>query len=152
MAEGYTDSNGRFNATFKLEHDPGKFRLETGLIGSSDLYTINAVDRGKRHMTVTKSSVAIYVNGSTTARIGDKLMFTVIVHRTSANEGIDGLPVRFEDGQVKNTSHMGSAVFFYTIPSSPGLGNRTIKATTKETTRYLAGSGAITVNVLPKND
>lgn len=149
VAEGYTDANGQFNAQIKLEHDAGKYDLNVYHIGTTDIYNFGSAP-GEKYMTITKSPVVIYVNGSTTARIGDKLMYTVIVHRTSTDEGIGDLPVRFQDGQLKNTSHMGSAVFFYTVPGT--LGNRIISATTKETARYEAGSGAITVNVLPKNN
>ena len=149
IAEGYTDANGQFNAQIKLEHMAGKYNLNVYRIGTGGTYNVYPTDHGKRFLTITKSPVNIWINGSTTARSGDKLMFTVTVNRTSDDTGIGDLQVNFA-GEVKNTSHMGSAVFYYTVPSTAG--RRILIASTRNNTRYLGGKGSFTLNVLPKNN
>ena len=84
--------------------------------------------------------------GKKTAKVGDTLMFTVIVRQGPTGEAIANKNVHFM-GQQKKTSSLGSAVFFHKIKNTGKLGPRELKATTHEDFEYRAGEGKVVLNV-----
>lgn len=111
------------------------------------LYTTCGAKAKIKKSALSKKPVSISVNcGRNSAKIGDRMMFTVIVRPRRGSEPVAQKTVYFM-GQQKKTSGLGSVAFFHTIKNTGKLGPRELKATTKEDDKYRAGEGKVTLDV-----
>ena len=95
----------------------------------------------------SRKPVSISVNcGKKTAKVGDTLMFTVIVKQSTDGEAVADKTVEFM-GQKKKTSGLGSIAFFHKIRNTGQLGPRELKATTTEDDYHRAGVGKVILDV-----
>ncbi|MCP5045740.1 MAG: hypothetical protein GY940_01110 [bacterium] len=151
LGTAYTNSLGVAKIKFKIDDDAMSYSLRAHADGVQHQLKVTKVSKNKR-LTVSRSPVKISVAGNAQTKIGDKIMFTVRVQRTTDNQYLKNISVRFAGGQSKKTNYLGTVIFFYTVPYSGGTGQRSLKVTSSKTKRYLAGSATHSIKVLPKTN
>ena len=151
LGSAYTNSSGIANVRFMINQPSINTSVSAHVDNVRDEYKLIKISKNVSYK-VYKSPVKISISGSNKGRIGDTLFYTVIVRNATNNEGINRIYVYFERNKKKLTSSLGSVAVFYKVPSSGGLGLRTITVKTPKTDKYFAGKGTKTINVKPKNN
>lgn len=150
LGSAVTDFTGTARITFTINDEPMTYDIH----GQADLDTarwfLDTSEWILANLDVQKSPVTIAVTGPATARIGDSVMVAVVLKRTSDGAPLGGQSVFLQGAGSRTTMSNGAAGFNLTIGAAGGTGPRTITATFAGTSRYLAGSGGMVVNVLPK--
>ncbi len=150
LGSGVTDYSGTARINIKVDDEPMMYDLHGYADVDTAMWLCDHVQTAT--LTVTKSPVTIAVTGPASARIGDTILVAAVLKRTSDGGPLSGRPVSLDGSGTKNTMNNGAAVFNLTVGSSGGTGPRTITAKFSGTSRYLAGSGSMTINMLPKTN
>ncbi|MFZ5788613.1 MAG: hypothetical protein ACOY3Y_19420 [Acidobacteriota bacterium] len=150
LGSGVTDYSGTARINIKVDDEPMQYDLHGYADVDTAMWLCDHVQTAT--LNVTKSPVTIQVTGPASARIGDTIVIAAVLKRTSDGAPLGGLPVSLDGAGTKNTMNNGAAGFNLTVGSIGGTGPRTIAAKFYGTSRYLAGTGSMTINVLPKTN
>lgn len=147
-----TNGEGRAGTQIKIERDSGSYsfraRVKRNPASPLDVTELSS----NKHFLVLKSSVQLSVAGPSQAKVGDSVMFTVRVMRTTDQQYVRDVSVSFAGSGSKKTNHLGTVIFFYDVPDVGGLGQRTLTVESYGNDRYSASSTTKTITVGPKTN
>lgn len=147
-----TDGEGRAVAQIKIERDAATYsfraRVKRNTANPLDVTDLSS----NKHFLVMKSPVQLTVAGPSQAKVGDSVMFTVRVKRTTDQQYVRDVSVSFAGSSSKKTNNLGTVIFFYDVPVAGGLGQRTLAIESYANDRYSASSTTKTITVGPKTN
>lgn len=162
LGKGTTSGAGQATVKVKLEEWPTSSTLMAHVDGAPDLEVTKLYEKTQYHpsapnntlgwypqLLIEKAPVQVTVTAPAAAKIGQTIPMKVRVTRTTDGAPVEGLTVQ---GFLQKTNSAGEVASDYTVSSVGGIGPRTIEAKTLESKWYLAGQGAATLQVMPKDD
>ncbi len=147
LGTAVTNSEGLATITFKIEDAALAYYVTAYAEGAQTAWAVATPPPTAIHrLIVSRSPVNLTVTGPASARIGDTVSLGVLATRATDGAPIPSLGV---SGHVHGTTNAAGRITGSYKVGGTQLGPVALTSTSFETDRYAAGTGTITINVLP---